>query len=211
MFNQIPFTGSGRVTRSYVGGASLGPINSSLSISASVNLGTQTAERRVIILCAGQSSTPTSDAMNFSSFSMTGSPTFSTISSNGGVFGGIGRAYAVGVAHVPTGTSVTATATFSQGGSVSAASLGLLVFSVYGLSSNIPYANSGFGSFNIPTGGIAIGLAHSITSPSWTGATLDSFQLVCSGASYATEVEEIGRAISATPANFGNVTVWAPG
>jgi hypothetical protein len=211
MFNQIPCGFGGRVTRSYVGGASLGPINSSLSVSASVNLGTETADRRVIILCAGQSSTGTATALNFSSFSMTGSPTFTTVYSVGGVFSGIGRASAIGLAHVPTGTSVTVTANFSQSGTVTAASLGLLVYSVYGLSSNTPYADGAYGSYHLPTGSVAIALAHKVSAPTWTGATQDAFQVICSGASYATDVEETGRTISASGTNQERVTIWAPG
>jgi hypothetical protein len=209
MFNLIPGGFGGRVTRSYVGGAALA--DTALSITATVNLGTETGDRRVVIVCGAQSASSPANAMAFSGFSMTGSPTIDTLYSAGVLDGIVGRSAAIGIAHVPTGTSgISVAASFSQGGTLSTVSKGILIYSVYGLSVNTPYANGAYGSYDFPVGSMAIGLSQTFPSPSWTGLTQDAYQGVCSGASYESTLGETGRSISASSASLQRVILWAP-
>lgn len=204
----IPQLGAGRVTLNYVGGNNAG----GFTTTANVDLGTQASDRRVVILATQRLSLA---APTFSNFSMTGSPTIDTLATASFVDAfSLGQTLAMGVAHVPTGTTVSVTAQFG-GPANPGPNCSIMVYSVYGLSSNTPYANAVFGSFNFPPGSAAIAMGFSQAStPTWTGATQDAYEGQCSGASYTTELEELGRSISAVSAggvNIGRVTVWAPG
>jgi hypothetical protein len=209
MFNLIPGGFGGLVTRSYVGGASLS--DATLSITVTINLGTESSDRRVVIVCGAQSASSPANAMAFSGFSMTGSPTIDTLYSAGILDGIIGRSAAIGIAHVPTGTGgISVTASFNQGGTLSTVNKGILIYKVYGLSANTPYANGAYGSYDFPVGSIAIGLSQTYPAPSWTGLTQDAYQGVCSGASYESTLGETGRFISASSASLQRVVLLAP-
>lgn len=211
MFNLIPGGFGGRVTRSYVGGNGIGSGSTSMSITANVDLGAESGERRVVIVCAGQSVSTPSNALNFTGFSITGSPTIDTVYSTSVLDGFVGRCAAIGIVHYPEGTSgISVTANYSQSGTISYLYKGILVYSVYGLSDNTPFNQGTYGSYDMPLGSIAIAFSQHPSAPTWTGVTQDAFQSVVSGASFESEIGETGRTISADISSLRRVVIWAP-
>jgi hypothetical protein len=182
-----------------------------MSITATVNLGTESGERRVVIVCGGHSASTPANVLNFTGLSMTGSPTIDIVYSTSVLDGFVGRCLAIGIAHYPTGTSgISVTANYSQSGASSFVNKGILVYSVYGLSNNTPFTQGGFGTYNFPIGSIAIGAIQEGVAPTWTGLTEDAYQLICSGASFESELGESGRLITANFSSLRRVVLWAP-
>jgi hypothetical protein len=210
MFNQIPYPGGGRITRNYLGGAASGATDQ--SVAGTFSLGSDHPSRRILVAAAGiLNMTPAAGSavgvINCGAQSVSGA---GFLYANGGINGVSGIAMAIASFYVPTGSSISLSASFSASGTLGSAAKWLIAWEIYGAGSNTPKQVVGkTATIGIPAGGALIGAAG-ISSPSFTGIPTDGSTGQLVGASQVSDPEVAPFSITGAGI-FGALTQWEPG
>lgn len=208
----VPMASVGQVIAALQGSASA--TNTDGSLSSSVSYGSASDDRRIMVIAYG-GLTASSGGVNLSSLNIGGAVGGVDILYNvNGSASSIDRVTTIAVARVPSGTSGTISVSYGYSGTLSLSTRRFIVYSIVGVSSNIPLAvTARSATITIPAGGACIGgvVQNAGNNITWAGVTKDLQITQLSSASRQTEEELAGLAVSASPTDYGALTIWAAG